>query len=286
MIPSRPAPRWFGSKWRLAPWIIAHLPPHTTYVEPFAGGMGVFLNKPASTIEVLNDLDGDIVNFFRCLRDHGDQLIDLIRWTPYSHEEQRHADATFRRPARIDLPPLERARQFYVLCNQSWGGKKHSGRRSWRRQTTDNRGKVLMADWNEIDHLYVIAHRIKDAFIEQHDALAVLDTYDAPDCCFYLDPPYLPAVRMRPDHGYEHEMTDADHLRLLERLLRLQGSAIISGYPHYLYDSVLLPAGWTTHTTTARTTNQARTATEVIWISPNAICQPSLFPQEDYRGSL
>lgn len=275
MTVNRPPFRWFGAKWRMWPTIAPLMPPHETYVEPFAGSLAIFLQKAPAEIEVVNDLDGDIVNFFEQLRSNTDALIHAIQCTPYARTELMRADAHL----KTETDPLERARLFYVLCQQGWGGKKHRGRRSWRYQRRSNGGKNVIGEWNDTEHLWAVAWRIRQAFIESDDALSIIDRYDGPTALFYIDPPYALESRRRPDHGYDHEMTDADHAALLQRLQALEGHAIVSHYPHPLYDEAL--TDWRRVEVTARTTNSDNQATEVIWVSPGAIRQPTLFAEVD-----
>lgn len=115
---TRPPFRWHGSKWRMWPHIRPHVPPHETYIEPFAGSLAIFLQKPQSEMEVINDLDGDVVNFFTQLRDNTDALIRSIQLTPYARSELRNADDQL----ATTTEPLERARLFAILCGQGWGG--------------------------------------------------------------------------------------------------------------------------------------------------------------------
>jgi DNA adenine methylase len=265
VAPSRPALRYFGSKWRLAKWIIGHFPYHECYVEPFCGGASVFFQKTPAEFEVLNDLDGDVVNFFRVLRETPDILIRAIQCTPYSRQEYNFSW----QPAG-DLSDLERARRYYVRIWQGWGGAKFGGiSPAWRFQHSNNRGKSVITDWNQVDHLQAIVGRLKQAFIENDDALAVIRRYDQPHTLFYLDPPYLPDTRTDrwSTCSYQHEVGYEYHCRLLDMLQEIRGMAVISGYPNELYDERL--ANWQRAQTRARTTNTARQATEVIWISPS-----------------
>lgn len=132
---SRPALRYHGSKWRAAPWIIAHLPDdHDVYIEPFGGSAAVLLQKARSPIEVYNDLDGDVVNFFRLLREQPDELIRAIHWTPFAHAEQQLS----REPAD---DPLEAARRFYVRSHLTVCGPTALWNPGWRRQTFLSRGR-------------------------------------------------------------------------------------------------------------------------------------------------
>lgn len=257
---ARPAVRYYGSKFRIASWIIGHFPPHVTYVEPFGGGAAVLLQKPPARFDVYNDIDGNVVNFFDQLRDNTDALVQAIQWTPYARAElQRAYEAQ-------PVDNLERARRFYVALQQGWGGRKW--RPSWRYQHTDNRGKSVIDDWNQVDHLYAIARRLKQIFIECDDAARVLARYDQPHTLFYLDPPYLPDTRSNDNHGYAYEMTPDQHEALLRQIRTLRGMVIISGYPSNMYAGYL--HDWTCVETAARTTNAATVKTETLWISPAA----------------
>ncbi len=271
MKPTRPALRYFGSKWRLAPWIVGHFPPHVCYVEPFCGSGAVFFRKPPAEFEVINDIDGEVINFFHVLRDRGDELIRVILATPYSRAE---FDESW-------IPvedPLERARRYYVTVWQGWSGFGSA----WRYQKSHHGGKSVINDWNAVEHLPAIVWRLKQAQVENADALEIIERYDQPGTLFYLDPPYLSQTRSKRwrHGGYRHEYDEDCHLQLLARLQGIQGMAIISGYPSELYEHQL--AHWRRVETKARTNNAARLATEVIWLSPsvNERGQMLLMPRE------
>lgn len=271
----RPALRYYGGKWRLAPWIVSYFPPHMCYVEPFCGAASVFLRKDPAEFEVLNDLDGDLINFFRVLRERTDELIQAIQLTPYSRAEYK---AAFEQPS---ADPLERARRYYVAAWQGWGGGKGTRPGGWRFQHTNNRGKSVVDDWNQIGHLEAIVSRLKATMIESDDALSVIKRYDQPHTLFYVDPPYLSDTRTKrwKDTAYQCEIDDRYHLNLLECLQHIEGMALISGYPSELYENLL--ADWYRVETTSRTTNTSNVATEVMWISPAAMDKRSpLFTQE------
>lgn len=273
--PTRPALRYYGGKWRLAPRIISHFPPHTCYVEPFCGAASVFLRKPAAEFEVINDTDGEVVNFFEVLREQTAEFIAAILATPYSRQEFDLAWAT------CD-DPLERARRYYIRAWQGWGGGKGTKPSGWRFQHSNNRGKSVIADWNATEHLWAIAWRLKQAFIENDDALAIIERYDQPHTLFYLDPPYLANTRSDrwQDGAYAHEIVEEYHTLLLDRLQQIQGMAIISGYPSELYEGRL--GGWQRRECSARTTNTANTKTEVIWLSPSVTQRGQMaLPLED-----
>jgi DNA adenine methylase len=258
-----PALRYFGAKFRIAPWIIPQFPPHICYVEPFGGGCNILLRKPPSYNEVYNDLDGEVVNFFRILRDRSDELIRAIQLTPYAREEQCLGFD----PSTGD--DLERARRLYVRCWQSHGGGRTQWRTGWRYEKGNHRGTRVIDDWNRVDHLQAIVARLKNIQIEHDDALKIIPRFDSPATLFYLDPPYLSLTRSDrwKEKAYTCEMTDEQHCDLARILNSIQGMAIISGKPSPLYDE--LYSGWTTMQKEVNTDFQSRTI-EKLWISPNA----------------
>lgn len=255
---TRPLLRYFGGKWRLFPWINSFIPPHTTYVEPFCGAANVFLRKQPAEFEIINDLDGKLVNFFRVLREHTEDLIKSIELTPYSRQE-------YELSIQPTDDPLECARRYYVRIQQGWGGAK--GQTTWRTQKNHAQGKQAVIDWTNTTPLWQIARRLREAFIEHDDALAVIKRFDAPHTLFYCDPPYL--VEGRRPNSYTHEYKRKDHVQLLDTLKQVQGMTIISGYPSQLYDQEL--ATWYRAQTTARTINAKKQCIEVLWISPAAM---------------
>lgn len=262
-----PPLRYFGSKWQLADWIVERMPPHITYVEPLCGGASVFFRKEPSPIEVLNDLNGDLVNFFAVLRSQTDELVRLIDQTPFSRLE-------YQRSFEPCEDALEQARRFYVRCWQSFRGGGASEPTSWSYRV-DETNRSSSKSWSRLDGLLKGARRLKNAQLEYDDAMQVIERFDTPKTLFYLDPPYVMATRNRKGNLYVHDMTDADHRRLAEVVHRIQGMALVSGYKSDLYDE--LYGDWEVATKT-NTTNGNSTSVEYLWISPNASAiQPRLF---------
>ncbi len=258
----RPALRYFGGKSRLGHWIIDQFPSHTCYVEAFCGGASVMLQKKPSRFEVINDLDGRVINFFRVLRDQTEHLIRGILLTPYSREELRLA--------RVSEPvddPVEMARRFYLRCWQSFGSGTGTSSTGWRFQINASGGAHAVGSFNRVDHLWMIAERLKQVQIECDDALKVIERFDGPDTLFYLDPPYLHSTRYESSHlkGYGHEMSDDQHRQFSEVARRVQGYVIISGYPSPLYDELF--TGWRCITKETPDLN-GKEQTECLWLSP------------------
>lgn len=263
--PRHPALRYPGGKFRLARWISQHFPPHMTYVEPFGGAAGVMLRKDPSPVEVYNDLDGAVVNFFRVLRERRRELLQAVKNTPFSRAE---FDASF----VIDSPdPVENARRYFVQAWQSYGGPRFSKRTGWKYQNALwQRQKQMIDLWNQsIRNLAVVADRLRSVQIESDDFLRVIARYDTPETLFYCDPPY-PADTRNQDWMktmYRLEFSSADHLHLANSLKRIKGLALVSTYPNEHYNELF--AGWPSVTTTCQTMNKT-IATEQLFISPRA----------------
>lgn len=270
MTPKRPLIRYHGGKWRLAPWIIQHLPPHRCYVEPFGGAAGVLLQKERAYAEVYNDLDGDIVNLFRVLRDPegSARLIDQVELTPYAREE--FDDAYESHP-----DPVERARRTIVRASMGFGSAGATKGTTGFRIDTRRRYGTAQQLWAEYPTtLGPVIQRLTGVMIENRPALEVMRQHDATDTLFFVDPPYLHETRYAgATHGryYTHEMNNANHGELLEELRQVQGMVVLCGYPSAVYDDALL--GWAKTTTTARISAARGTAvrTECLWLNPACV---------------
>jgi DNA adenine methylase len=265
----KPAMRYHGAKFRLAPWVISHFPAHRCYVECFGGAAGVLLRKEPSYSEVYNDLDSEIVNFFQVLRDPvaNQQLERACRLTPYSREEFVLACQAYEGDC-----PVERARRVVVRATMGFGvAAGTAGNTGFRTDTKRKYGNAMHL-WAEYpDHMAELGKRFTGVLIENRDALQVMQAHDTPDTLHYVDPPYLPETRCSRNRYYRHEMTVADHEVLLSGLKQLEGMIIISGYESDLYND-LLP-GWQLSKTTARMSAGRGTGlrTECLWINPAAV---------------
>ncbi|WP_315792310.1 DNA adenine methylase [Bradyrhizobium sp. SZCCHNRI1002] len=265
---SRPVMRYHGGKWRLAPWIIEHLPAaHRCYVEPFGGAGSVLLRKPRSFAETYNDLDGDIVNVFRVLRDPeaAERLKIACELTPFARSE---FEAAYEKAA----DPVERARRILI---RSWMGHGASGVRQHRtgfRVNPHRQRTTAAGDWRGWpEAIESFVDRLRGVTIESRPAIDVMKVHDRHDTLFYVDPPYMfdtrSQKRKRGDlyHGYNHELTDQDHIELIEFLLSVSGMVVLSGYASSLYDAKLL--GWRRAEKEAQA-DRGAPRTEVIWINP------------------
>lgn len=227
---------WYGGKFSHLDWLLPLLPPAHHYCEPFGGSAAVLLNRAPSPVETYNDLDGEVVNFFRVLRDYPDELIRRIALTPFSREELRLACSN----SEID-DPIERARRFYVRARQTRTGLAQTatpGR--WAYCVATSRAGVAgaISRWfGGVESLYYIADRLLSVQIENLDAFEVIRKYDSPETLFYCDPPYIHSAR-GDTNAYAYEMSDAEHIKLAELLHSLKGKVALSGYHCKLIDEL------------------------------------------------
>lgn len=232
--------RYHGGKWRLAPWIITHMPAHRVYVEPFGGAASVLLRKSRSYAEVYNDLDGGLIELFRVLRcpDQAAELCRLLALTPYARAE---FDTAYERSE----DPVERARRLVIRGHMGFGSWGVRLNKTGFRSSCTRSGTTPAHDWARLPSaLSAVTERLKGVVIECRPAIDVMRQHDGPDTLHYCDPPYLHETRGRTygRDGYRHEMTDSDHAELLDAIKGLSGMVLLSGYRSQLYDRALL--GW------------------------------------------
>lgn len=265
--PKRPALRYYGGKWRLAPWIISFFPRHRVYVEPFGGAASVLLQKPRSYSEIYNDLDSEVVNVFRVLRDPGQaaELERLLRLTPFSRDE---FNATYQPCA----DPVEQARRTIYKSFAGYGSdsihrrKKKAIAPTGFRNDVHRSGTTPAYDWAHFpDHIRSFVERLQGVVIENRSAAEVIERFDREDTLFYIDPPYVRSSRRWKDHGYTHEMSDEDHERLAAQLHGLRGMVMLSSYPSDLYERLF--RDWRKYERKSSSQN-GDPGKEVLWLSP------------------
>ena len=255
---------YHGSKLRIAPKLVANLPPHNAWVEAFCGSAAVTLAKRPAPIEIINDVNGEIVNFFRQLRDNWLTMKRALLLTPYSRLELETAQA--REPGLSDT---ERARRFLVAAmmaiNGSFGSAAggFSFSNSYSRRGMEARVSRWTAAVNDLDR---IVERLRSVRVERRDAVRLIgDFRNRPASLIYLDPPYL-ADRVR---GYDHEWLPEKHAALLNEVNKAKGMILISGYQSSLYEQHLTKArGWTRRTIPTNTRGHDGrdfSRTEVLW---------------------
>jgi len=225
--------KWYGGKHFLLKYILPLIPEHECYVEVFGGAAHVLFSKPPSPVEVYNDIDENLVNFFRVLRDpeKAKRLQELLRLTPYARKEFYFCRDHLNDP---DVDDVERARRFFVAVRQSFSGNLED----WSFSKKQNNAVTYQ---NYIDTIPKFANRFRNVQIECDDFEQIIRSYDSPQTFFYCDPPYVNETIKRP-HPYT-TMTLDDHKRLVDTLLNIKGKAMLSGYDHEVYRP-LEKAGW------------------------------------------
>lgn len=261
--PERPLLRYHGGKWMMAERIIEVFPAHRVYVEPFGGAASILLRKARSYAEVYNELDGEIVNLFRVVRDRGSELVRAMELTPFAREE-------FKLSYEPTDDPVEQARRTVFRSFAGFGSAAASGAKTGFRADANRSGTTPARDWmNYPETLKAIIERLRGVVIENRDACEVMLKFDGRDTMHYVDPPYVLDTRsMRNPYckkGYKHEMLDEDHRKLAEVLHSLKGKVVLSGYAHPLYDQELY-ADWHREEFKALA-DGARERTEVLWMN-------------------
>lgn len=258
---------YYGGKSGMARRLVAMMPPHRAYIEPFFGSGAVLFRKPPSRHEIVNDIDGAVVTFFRVLREQPEELTRVCALSPHARDEFGLADLDDEQ-----LTDLERARRFWVRINQSF--TKGLGQSGWS-ITTARTQSVPATALSRITRFEVAAQRLALVTIENCDAMALVERLATSDTLIYADPPYVHATRRSGGRvtqvDYRHEMTDEDHIALAEVLHATPATVLLSGYPGDLYQDLYGEWDFIDVEVTAHSSNAAakgRTSrTERIWSS-------------------
>lgn len=256
---------WYGGKFSHLDWLLPLLPACHHYCEPFAGSAAVLLNRPPAPVETYNDIDGEVVNFFRVLRDQKDRLVEAIGLTPFAREEFYRAVT----PSAEPLSDLERARRFFVRARQVRTGLAQTaslGRWANCKNTSRAGMSGVVSRWlGSVAMLPQIAERLLRVQIENRPALEVIRLYDGAGTLFYCDPPY-PHEARGDDRAYGFEMTDAEHRHLAAVLGKIRGRAAVSGYRCDLTDR--LYRGWKRFDAPAKNCHSVKKPRrEAVWVN-------------------
>ncbi len=257
---------WYGGKYSHLAWLLPLLPSCHHYCEPFAGSGAVLLNRDPSPVETYNDLDGEICNFFRVLRNQKSKMAKAIALTPFSREE--FAIACELDPSQS---PLERARRFYVRARQVRTGLAQTaslGRWANCKNTSRAGMSGVISRWlGGVEMLPEIAERLMRVQIENRPALDIIRLYDSPETLFYCDPPYIHETR-GDSKAYEYEMTDEQHRDLAKALNQVKGKVAISNYDCDLMNNLYPKKKWNKIIGPQKTNHSTKdTRTEILWVN-------------------
>lgn len=216
---------YYGAKNGLLSYLLPLLPESDHYCEPFCGSAAVLLNRKPSPIETMNDLNGEIVNFFSMLRQYPERLVDALLCTPYSRQE-------FEQAWQESPDAIERARRFYIRTQSDVAKAGHRKDKSWSVNVKYSIGQHSYAVKNfaiKIPGLLEVAERLRMVQVENRPAMHVIQKYDTPGTLFYCDPPYIPDTRTSAN-DYRFEMSMDDHIELAKVLNAAKGMVALSGY--------------------------------------------------------
>lgn len=239
--------KWHGGKHYLAKKIVALMPPHTRYLEAFAGGLSVLLAKPCEGIaEWVNDTNGELANFWAALRSEI-AFKKFLRWCESQPLEQRAFESA-RSYKHIPLGSHDDADafaafQFFVRMRQSRQGLGKDFCTPTRR-TRRGMNEQVSAWLTAVDGLPDIHARLRRVEVWSRSAVDAIRKLDGPDLLVYADPPYVHETRSSTGEYGEHEMSEADHVELLSTLANMEGMFVLSGYRSELYDCFSDQHGW------------------------------------------
>ena len=267
---------WYGGKFSHLDWLLPLLPECHHYCEPFAGSGAVLLNRVPSPVETYNDIDGEVVNFFRVLRDQHEELIRAIALTPFSREEYYRAIHTTN-----GVSDVERARCFYIKARQTRTGLAQTaslGRWANCKNTSRAGMSGVVSRWlGGVRALDDIAQRLMRVQIENRPAIDVIRLYDSPKTLFYCDPPYLHATR-GDVKAYGFEMDEGQHREFAEVVNACSGMVAVSGYDHPLMDKLFEPGKWFKTLGARKTIHSTKgTRQEVLWTNYDPKKQMGIF---------
>lgn len=261
---NRPPLKYHGGKWMLGKWIISHLPTHEIYAEPYGGGGSVLLRKPRVKYEFYNDLDGAVVNVFRVLQDPdlAQRLTELIRVTPFSRAE-------FELSYEISDDPVEAARRILIRSHMGFATTSMRNNRTGFRSKTLREHSPPAKTWGLFpDSIQAFTDRLRGVCIDCRPAIKMIRHLDDERTLFYLDPPYVISTREN-SHVYQYEMSDDDHVEMLDLLLELRGKVVISGYENEIYLEKLSSWRMITRDHFANGHHGRSDRVECLWLSPN-----------------
>lgn len=260
-----------GAKWNIAEWIISYFPEHHSYLEPFFGSGAVLFTKSRSNIETVNDLNGDVINFFDWVKHDPERLAREIYLTPYARDVY---DAAFDR-LHTETDPFQRAIDFYTRMMMGHGFRTTGEKVGWKNDIQGREKAYAAIGWQNAPFVLMeAAERLRGVQIENKPAVELIRRFHFRSVLIYADPPYLISTR----HGkqYADEMMDDDHTELLDALLHHPGPVLISGYDHELYNNKL--SGW--YKTFRNTIDQkSRVREECLWMNFDPIQQLSMFDE-------
>lgn len=254
-----------GSKWNIASQIVDLIPKHHSYVEPFFGSGAVLFNKAPSPIETINDLDSDVVNLFKCIQQDSERLARLVMTTPFSREIYDKQFDGYNENKQY-ISNYQKAAEFLIKCWQGHGFRTNGYKVGWKNDVVGRERAYALWNWYRLPEWIIdIAERLRMVQIENRPALEVIKKFDYDNVFMYIDPPYL--LGTRTGKQYAHEMTDAEHVELLEQIMQSKAKIMISGYESDMYNDYLKDWKKLNFSSCAE---HGKPRTETIWMNYDA----------------
>jgi len=250
-----------GSKRRIADWICGHMPPHHSYLEPYFGSGAVLFKKEPSAIETVNDLDSRVTNLFKIIREQPNDLARVLSATPHSRKEYM---ATFTAGSSNDI--LESTRQFLIQCWQGHGFRTSRYSSGWKNDVQGREAAYSLRNWYRLPGWIIeVAERLRQVQIENMPAVKLIQRFKYKNVLIYADPPYV--LGTKTGKQYKYEMSDADHIELLQALDCHPGPVLLSGYDSDIYTDLL---GHWSRTEIDAMAEHSMPRREVLWLNPAA----------------
>ncbi|MGQ0829334.1 MAG: DNA adenine methylase [Bacteroidota bacterium] len=224
---------YYGGKQTMIKYLLGLIPDHSLYCEPFFGGGALFFAKEKSAVEVINDMNSEVINFFKVIKQKFPELHKEIQSTLHSRELYKNAMVVYEHPDLFS--DVKRAWALWTLTNQGFAGMIGS----WGFGKTDSKEKALANKRDDFTKAY--ADRLRSTQIENNDALKVIDRCDAKDTFFYCDPPYIGS-----DMGHYEGYSEENYKDLLNKLVRVKGKFLLSSYPSPILNQFIKKYKWKT----------------------------------------
>lgn len=259
---------YYGGKQKLAPIINELIPPHVLYSEPFVGGGAVFWYKRPSEVEVLNDSNGELMNFYQVIQKNYDALQYMIEETLHNRRQHTHAWVIYLNPELFT--PVQRAWAVWVLATQSFAARLDG---NWGYDISQNTTtKKIYNSRTEFTHLY--ARRLEQVQLENKDAIYIIRSRDSSDSFFYCDPPYYNS-----DMGHYKNYSKRDFFQLLKTLAGIEGKFLLSSYPSQMLTAFTNRYHWQTQSFEQTVTiniksGKGKPKTEVLTANYDMVQQP------------
>lgn len=249
-----------GSKWRIASWIINHMPEHHSYLESHFGSGAVFFNKSPSNIETINDLDSRVYNLFKFIREEPERLAKALYAIPFSRQIYNETFESVESESNFDSVV-----RFLIQCWQGHGFRTNGHKVGWKNDVQGREKMYALNNWYNLPNAILeVAERLRKVQIENQDAVELIKRFNYKNVLIYCDPPYL--LGTRTGKQYKHEMKDKDHEVLLEALLNHKGNVILSGYDNELYNEAL--KGWSKDSINSNAEYyNGKGRTEILWMN-------------------